>query len=446
MKTNLSAASLLSLILLSNLCFLHHTQAQTLATIYLAVRTDGIAGTGTLSDPFNASTAAKYDHLLATHPRNTVYRYAPGTYKTTGWYYRVRQSAGTNCKHYGAGIGQTIIQLVGANTTTNDGVIFGSDYDVTADGFEIQNMTLDCNPTGNPNFVHGLGSVTAINTQGSNLLIKSVKVINFGTAIAGSECFAVFIYPGSSLAWRSFNNVQVENCIFTSPAHGNKDGLTCVFIGQSAGVQSTNTSIVNSSFINLRSDFLYSHAFYAQRCTGNKVQGCEVGTYVEPAEVILTPWLVQNNTFTDVSEGATICFHSGGRVQELRFLNNLVILSNTFGNWSTVVDVIEPNDPPIPNNFPEVVSLIIQGNSIQPTSATPAYNPYYVGFDIQSPNRRCWIGNLQITGNKFASAAPQNNEQILVSNSPQFLGSSSISANFFGNGSPVTVNLQPVLW
>jgi hypothetical protein len=310
---------------------LNHTQAQALTIINLAVRTDGIAGTGTLADPFNANTALKYDHLLATYWQNTAFHYAPGIYQTTGWYYRVRQSAGKNCHHDGAGIDQTIIRLVGAKTKTTDGVIFGSDYDVTADGLVIQNLTLDCNPTGNPNFAHGLGTITAINTQGSNILIKSVKVINFETAIQGSECFAVFIYPNSSLAWRSFDNIRVDNCIFTSPAHGNKDGLSCVVIGQSTGVQVTNTTIVNSSFINLRSDFLYSHAFYAQRCIGNKVQGCDVGAYFEPADFITTPWLVQNNTFTDVTQGAVVSFHSSGRVQELRFLNNLVNLQNELG-------------------------------------------------------------------------------------------------------------------
>ena len=445
MNTTFSSARFISLFLISALCFLTHTQAQTLTNIYLAARNDGIAGTGTASNPFDASTQAKYDQLLATHSRNTIFNYAAGTYKTTGWLNGARQTAGTNCQHNGAGIDQTIIQLVGANNTTADGVIFGSDYNVTADGFGIQNVTLDCNAAGNPKFFNGLGAIGAVNTQGSNILIKGVKMINFGTSLRGFECFVVLVYPSSSLNWRSFDNVQVVNCIFTSPAHGNKDGLSCVVIGQGPTVNMTNTAVVNSSFLNLESDFLYSHAFYAQQCTGNNVQGCEVGTYAEPSYAINTPWLVQNNTFTDVDQGATIAFHNTGRVKELRFLNNLVILRNIYGSWSWVVDVIEPKELPA-RTFPELVSLIIQGNKIQPATATPTYNPNYVGFDIQSQTRRYWIGNLQITNNKFSTAAPQNGEQILISNSPQFLGSSSITGNVFDNGSAVTVNLQPVHW
>ena len=140
-------------------------------------------------------------------------------------------------------------------------------------------MTLDCNAAGNPKFVKGLGAVGAVNTQGSNILINGVKVINFGTSRVGTECFVVFVNPAASFKWRSFDNIQVQNCIFTSPATGNKDGLSCVVIGGATGVNVTNTAVVNSSFIDLQSDFASSHAFYAEQCTGNIVQNCETGTY-----------------------------------------------------------------------------------------------------------------------------------------------------------------------
>ena len=150
---------------------------------------------------------------------------------------------------------------------------------------------------------------------------------------------------------------------------------------------------------------------------------------------------MQNNTFTNVSEGASINFHSNGRVQELRFLNNTFILRNTLGSFSAAVDVAQPVEP-LGRTLPEVVNLIIQGNNIQPTSPTPTENPTYYGFDITSVNRKYWIGNLQITDNIFSSAAPQNADQIVISSSPHFLGTSSISGNVFDNGSPVAVNRE----
>ncbi len=400
MNRLLRSARFVSLMLISGACFLSHAYAQSLiqtllrqalaaaakappVDIYLAVRTDGAVGSGTADDPFDASTPERYDGLLGAYFRNTVFHYAPGTYRTGGYRFRQLQSAGPNCKHYGAGIDQTILQLVGASDPTADGVIFGSDVDGVADGFEVQNMTLDCNAAGNPKFVNGLGAVGAVDTQGSNILIQNVKVINFGTSHVGSECFVIFIDPAASFKWRSFDNIQVQNCVFTSPARGNKDGLTCVAITGDSGVNLTNAAVVNSSFIDLASDFTYSHAFYAEQCTGNFVQNCETGTYVEPTTSITRPWLVQNNTFINVAEGAVINFHSNGRVQELRFLDNTVVLRNTLGVFSGAVYVLEPTQP-LGRTLPEVVSLVIQGNSIQPLTTMPTDNPSYVGFDIES--------------------------------------------------------------
>src|ERR1700674_172086 len=95
MNISFSSARFLSLMLISAFCFQAHIQAQALTNIYLAVRHDGISGSGTASNPFDASTAAKYDLLLATHSQNTIFNYAPGTYQTTGWRSRTRKSAGT---------------------------------------------------------------------------------------------------------------------------------------------------------------------------------------------------------------------------------------------------------------------------------------------------------------------------------------------------------------
>ena len=142
--------------------------------VYLAVRSDGHRGSGSAQDPFDASTPDKYDQILATNSQNTVFRYAAGIYQTRGWHYRTRKSAGTDCKHYGSGVDRTVIQLVGANDLTQDGIIFGADYDATADGFEVQNLTLDCNASGNPKFTNHLGAVGAISANGSNILIRDI--------------------------------------------------------------------------------------------------------------------------------------------------------------------------------------------------------------------------------------------------------------------------------
>jgi hypothetical protein len=441
MNTNVSFARFLSLIFICAICFLTRAQAQSSTNIYLAVRHDGIAGTGTATNPFDASTAAKYDKLLATHSQNTIFHYAVGTYQTTGYSFRTRKSAGTNCQHFGAGVDKTVIQLVGAVGPTQDGIIFGSDYDATADGFGLQNLTLDCNALGNPKFTNHLGEIGAINTAGSNILIRNIKVINFGTSLRGVECFVLTIIPGPALSYRSFDNIVVDSCIFTSPVQGNQDGLSCVTIAANSGVTLTNTSVTNCWFIDLASDFSYSHAFFAEQCTGNYVQNCGVGTYTEPASVQPTRWLVQDNTFVNVYSGAVVQFHATGKLQDLEFLDNTVVLLNTTARATYAVGIFEPPESISGlRNIPQLVNLTIQGNKVQAASLTAQTNQGYLGFDVKSPNQKYFIGTLTITENEFSGANTKNGLQIIVTATPNFILSSKISNNVYYDGTPVVVN------
>src|SRR3974390_1148251 len=58
------------------------------AEVWIAVRTDGVAGGGTQNDPYDGSTQAKFDALLNValyyHP-NTRIHLGPGTFQTSGF-------------------------------------------------------------------------------------------------------------------------------------------------------------------------------------------------------------------------------------------------------------------------------------------------------------------------------------------------------------------------
>jgi hypothetical protein len=415
-------------------------EAQT--TLYLRIRTDGYVGSGTADDPYDCSSPAKYDAVLAKYPQNTTFLYWPGTFQTRGWFFRSRTSAGTNCKHIGAGVDQTIIQLVGSSDRNNgDGIIFGTDYDKTCDGFEIHNLTLDCNAYGNPEFTNGLGAVAAINISGSNILIQNVKIINFGSSAVHHECFVVYIYPSTPLKWRTFNNITVDNCTFTSPAAGNKEGMGCVTIASTADVTMTNTAVTNCWFINVTSDFPFSHAFYAQHCTGNYVQGCQVGSYFEPVDYRQTSWRIENNVFEDVQFGALISFHATGKVQDLTFLNNTVLLENIPNTLAAAVMIQEPTGSAIPEA--ELVNLDVENNLIQAMGTTDFPNGAYRGIQAaDGVTETYFIDALKIVNNLFSAGGSKNGNQILVSNAPNFVLQSTINNNVYIDGTSVVTAAQ----
>lgn len=52
--------------------------------IWIAVRTDGRAGSGTLNDPYDGSTATKFDAVMSSLSQYTRVHLGPGTFQTTG--------------------------------------------------------------------------------------------------------------------------------------------------------------------------------------------------------------------------------------------------------------------------------------------------------------------------------------------------------------------------
>ena len=54
--------------------------------VWIALRTDGLKGSGTASDPFDGSTATKLDFVLNNHcPANSHVHLGSGTFETNGY-------------------------------------------------------------------------------------------------------------------------------------------------------------------------------------------------------------------------------------------------------------------------------------------------------------------------------------------------------------------------
>jgi hypothetical protein len=129
--------------------------------VWIAIRTDGPSGdgpfgAGTQNDPYDGSTQAKFDKLMReVVPSQATIRLGPGIFQTKG-------GAGHNTpgawlpqggqKIVGSGMFATTLQFVGARTDTEHvysySLIGSFDW---LDGFEVSDLTLDCNLDGQPN-------------------------------------------------------------------------------------------------------------------------------------------------------------------------------------------------------------------------------------------------------------------------------------------------------
>ena len=392
--------------------------------VYLAVRQDGHAGSGSAHDPFDASSAAKYDGILGRFRENTNFFYGPGIYETKGGYYRTRQTANPHCHHFGAGIDRTVIRLVGASHPTADGMIFYADYDATVDGFELHDLTLDCNATGNPKFRDGIGAVGAIYMIGNDILLSDLKIIHFGTGLKGVECFVVDCYTVAGHPGAHFRNVRLENSIITDPAIGNKDGLTSVVMGASSEAK-VDGAVVNCRFVDIRSDFLYSHAFGAALCEGNDVRGCTECFYLEPIDHQNETFIVRNNRFRDFETAALIRWHPGGSINTIQFEKNEVILraGSRRSSFAMRTDDIAVGAQ---DEHPKISKMIFRDNRIalDPSSTGTASQNF--GLYVVSPKERSSIGELTLTNNVFDLPAGC---AIVISGSKNVIGSCVQEAN-----------------
>lgn len=267
--------------------------------LYIAVRTDNppcvsnVCGSGTKLDPFNAGgvspsqQAVRLTSIWTTYNSNANFYYAPGTYYTNGWLAGSRKTANPNCKHFGAGRGNTIITLYGA-TIENEGFIFKASYDSPSPGFELHDMTLNCDALNQPKWTNPavvakyIGGVSLLPDEG--VLIDNVEIINFGTNSAGVECFPLFLIAEGASPVRDYKNATVQNCYVHSPVNGTtQSGVSAIVLEvNQAGSTATNLRAINNVVDLTGTTYEYTHGVTAQFSESNTSIGCSVGLYIEP--------------------------------------------------------------------------------------------------------------------------------------------------------------------
>lgn len=132
--------------------------------IFIALRSDEKAGTGTLDDPFDGSTAQKFDTILRSRSeagrQNLVVCIGPGSFQTEGTADFVINIPHTsprgftvnrNWKIHGARMDRTILQLAdfqpnayGFPVGTAAGLVIGT-HDDKSSGIEVSDLTIDDN-------------------------------------------------------------------------------------------------------------------------------------------------------------------------------------------------------------------------------------------------------------------------------------------------------------
>lgn len=203
--------------------------------VWIAARTDGVKGSGTETDPYDGSTAARFDALMQSIPANTTVHLGPGTFETKGsgpggWAPKSGQ------KLFGSGMEVTILRLV--NATSGGYRAIHSDYPNLFTSFEAADLTVDCNLGGQTVEGYDFAPVAcgAISMAGRHIRLRRIRAINFGTQTAAHECFvfylAVYTPSGSDdqYDYEGPYDCVVEDCILEQPALNNVRETTGIML------------------------------------------------------------------------------------------------------------------------------------------------------------------------------------------------------------------------
>jgi hypothetical protein len=257
--------------------------------------------------------------------KGTTFHYVAGDYYTTGGNFLSFASMQSGDHHIGAGIDKTVIHLVGAHLKTVDGRIFAG-YGRWVSNWSCSFLTLDCNATSQPKWFDSTNqaSIGAVSCWGGDhITMEQVKVIGFGTPVAGSECFPVSFFANGTLPASgkpaTMDYILVQDCIFEGPVTGNKDGCTIVGMVDDvpAGVYLGPNCLVNNCyFLNCKSDFSYVHCVGVPRVT--HCYATNSGTFwsAEPTRVIYPHCgvFIDNNTALGADYFLRIKTHPGGEI------------------------------------------------------------------------------------------------------------------------------------
>jgi hypothetical protein len=185
----------------------HSSQYQ--RDVWIAVRTDGLPGSGIETDPYDGSTRTKFDavmNTLRTDGLNQNIRLFPGTYFTKGAQGWSALAVGDSL--YGAGIQKTI--LVGTNYTdaVDNVAMINCNYEGGLPGRVIRDLTLDCNQPAKLG-----GKITGISIwKATDILIENVEVLRLGGTTTNYESFGINLMQ--------VTNAVVNNCIVQSNTSG----------------------------------------------------------------------------------------------------------------------------------------------------------------------------------------------------------------------------------
>ena len=204
--------------------------------LWIGAGTDGRAGSGTVNDPIDVSTQAKFDAFFSSHNKETgvTVHLGPGTFVTKGGIMINR-----GWRIYGSGMNNTTIQLLaGSAFNARKTIVINT---LASQDNVISDLTVDGNIQNDPGWHMGSG-VPNVCIEAAEVcgLVHGLKLINCGSPNGGSngqECFWINNQAGGTTGHAY--DLIIENCVLIAPTFPSYDTFLCCGGSAKAGTDGT---------------------------------------------------------------------------------------------------------------------------------------------------------------------------------------------------------------
>jgi hypothetical protein len=175
--------------------------------VWIAARADAVVGTGSQDNPYDGSTQARFDAAMMAIPSSSAIHLGPGTFVTkgiipkSGWHLYLTPNTILRLDVLASIPGQKWAIFAGAPTPVSNIWIEGGLWDCN-----LQNQKIPL----------AAQAVSFISDEG-NVTIKNIKVINWGSTLAGAECFVVGVFNVGRTG-KIAHNIVLDGIEVTQPA------------------------------------------------------------------------------------------------------------------------------------------------------------------------------------------------------------------------------------
>jgi hypothetical protein len=382
--------------------------------VWIALRTDGQKGSGTMADPYDGSTETKFDGIMSNLPANTPVRIHLGPassttpFKTRGFWLQangVPASAPAwqpraNMAIIGAGVGVTYLQLQPGTDANAHYFAVGAATTTAVDFFELSDMTIDCNLPSSGNVACG-----AVRVMGNHVRIRRVKCFNWGSRTTAQPGFVIALIvadPDSGSPLLAVSDARIEDCIGVSPSANNTVANTVVNIFHVGGRELTSSVLtqlgrapcIRNCFVDCDSPTAPLPEYRGLSmgaCHGGIVEGNQVHNtkYGGPYQEMLNTReiIVRNNTYRNVIKGPFWRLGATSSIGVERLLverNHIQLIASSPTPTPIGIHLDDRNVVPIPPPY-VYGQITIRKNVVRYVDGTPgSFNGY--GIDVAGSN------------------------------------------------------------